>query len=133
MDDITINKTSIIRRCLVRIAEEFQGNADRLTISTVQDSVVLNLLRACEAAIDLAMHQVAVQHLGIPQNSRDAFDLLSANHIISEASAASMKRMVGFRNIAVHDYQRMQVEILEAILTQHLSDFDVYLRELERH
>jgi hypothetical protein len=66
MDDITINKTSIIRRCLVRIAEEFQGNADRLTISTVQDSVVLNLLRACEAAIDLAMHQVAVQHLGIP-------------------------------------------------------------------
>jgi uncharacterized protein YutE (UPF0331/DUF86 family) len=133
MDDITINKTSIIRRCLVRIAEEFQGNADRLTISTVQDSVVLNLLRACEAAIDLAMHQVAVQHLGIPQNSRDAFDLLSANHIISEASAASMKRMVGFRNIAVHDYQRMQIEILEAILTQHLSDFDVYLRELERH
>jgi uncharacterized protein YutE (UPF0331/DUF86 family) len=130
MDDITINKTSIIRRCLVRIAEEFQGNADRLTISTVQDSVVLNLLRACEAAIDLAMHQVAVQHLGIPQNSRDAFDLLSANHIISEASAASMKRMVGFRNIAVHDYQRMQIEILEAILTQHLSDFDVYLREL---
>jgi uncharacterized protein YutE (UPF0331/DUF86 family) len=133
MDDITINKTTIIRRCLVRIAEEFQGNADRLTISTVQDSVVLNLLRACEAAIDLAMHQVAVQHLGIPQNSRDAFDLLSANHIISEASAASMKRMVGFRNIAVHDYQRMQIEILEAILTQHLSDFDVYLRELERH
>jgi uncharacterized protein YutE (UPF0331/DUF86 family) len=41
-----------------------------------------------------------------------------------------MKRMVGFRNIAVHDYQRMQIEILEAILTQHLSDFDVYLREL---
>jgi uncharacterized protein YutE (UPF0331/DUF86 family) len=133
MDDITINKTTIIRRCLVRIAEEFQGNAERLTISTVQDSVVLNLLRACEAAIDLAMHQVAVQHLGIPQNSRDAFDLLSANHIISEASAASMKRMVGFRNIAVHDYQRMQIEILEAILTQHLSDFDVYLRELDRH
>ncbi len=131
MDDITINKSSIIRRCLVRIAEEFQGDADRLSIATVQDSVVLNLLRACEAAIDLAMHQVAVQHLGIPQNSRDAFDLLSARHIISEASAASMKRMVGFRNIAVHDYQRMQIEILEAILTQHLSDFDVYLRELE--
>jgi hypothetical protein len=47
MDDITINKSSIIRRCLVRIAEEFQGDADRLTIATVQDSVVLNLLRAC--------------------------------------------------------------------------------------
>jgi uncharacterized protein YutE (UPF0331/DUF86 family) len=132
MDDITINKTSIIRRCLVRIAEEFQGNPDRLKISTVQDSVILNLLRACEAAIDLAMHQVAVRHLGIPQNSRDAFDLLAACHMISEASAASMKRMVGFRNIAVHDYQKMQIEILEAILTQHLGDFEVYFREFVR-
>jgi len=41
-----------------------------------------------------------------------------------------MKNMVGFRNIAVHDYQRIHTEILNAILSHNLLDFESYLREL---
>ena len=131
MDDITLNKAAIIRRCLQRIKEEFLGDPTRLENFTIQDSVILNLLRACEASIDLAMHQVAVKQMGIPQNSRDAFDLLATNGMISPACAQSMKQMVGFRNIAVHDYQTMQIAIVEAILTRHLVDFEIYLREFD--
>jgi len=130
MDDIAINKAEIIRRCLARIAEEFRDDSSRLKNFTIQDSIILNLLRACEASIDLAMHRVAVGHLGIPQNSRDAFDILSTHGLISQSCAESMKHMVGFRNIAVHDYQRIQTIILNAILTRHLTDFEAYLHEL---
>lgn len=77
MDDIAINKAEIIRRCLARMDEEFRGDLSRLENFTIQDSIILNLLRACEASIDLALHQVAVGHLGIPQSSRDAFQLLA--------------------------------------------------------
>lgn len=59
IDDILINKSAIIRRCLSRISEEFVDDPQRLSDFTVQDSVVLNLLRACEAAIDVAMHIIA--------------------------------------------------------------------------
>ena len=31
--------------------------------------------------------------------------------------------MVGFRNIAVHDYQSLQLPIAVSIITEHLQDF----------
>jgi len=130
MDDIAINKAAIIRRCLLRIDEEFRGDLSRLEDFTVQDSIILNLLRACEACIDLAMHRVAQDRLGIPQTSRDAFEFLATHQIITHPCANAMKNMVGFRNIAIHDYQRLQLEILTSILSKRLSDFESYLKEL---
>jgi hypothetical protein len=47
MDDIAINKAEVIRRCLTRVAEEYRGDASRLENCTTQDSIILNLLRAC--------------------------------------------------------------------------------------
>lgn len=73
-DDVVYNKIAIIERCLQRIHEEYQENQENLRNYTKQDSIILNIQRACEASIDLAMHIVALKGLGIPQNSRDAFD-----------------------------------------------------------
>jgi uncharacterized protein YutE (UPF0331/DUF86 family) len=130
IDDIDLNKAAIIRRCLQRISEEYRDDPGRLDDFTIQDSIVLNILRACEAAIDLAMHRVAQGRLGIPQTSRDAFELLARNAIISQACATAMKHMVGFRNIAVHNYQNIQNPVLHAILEKHLTDFETFLTEL---
>ena len=130
IDDIALNKTAIIRRCLERVEQEYRGDPARLDDFTIQDSVVLNILRACEAAIDLAMHRVAQDRLGIPQSSRDAFDLLFQAGLISTASNTAMKHMVGFRNIAVHSYEKLQRPILEAIVVGHLGDFETFISEL---
>jgi len=57
MDDIILNKAAIIERCIHRIQEEYAGDERNLLENlTKQDSIILNLQRACEAAIDLAMH-----------------------------------------------------------------------------
>lgn len=132
IDDVALNKMAIIRRCLSRIAEEFRGDPSRLDDYTTQDSVVLNLLRACEASIDLAMHHIAMDKLGVPQSSRDAFDLLQQNGLIRVATATAMKNMVGFRNIAVHSYEKLQRPILEAIITRHLMDFEDFISEVSQ-
>ena len=129
-DDISLNKSAIIRRCLKRIADEFQDDRQRLTDFTTQDAIVLNLLRACEAAIDLAMHHVAEHRLGVPQTSRDAFTLLEDAKLISPAIAHSMRNMVGFRNIAVHSYQSLQLPILESSLSSRLDDFEAFISEI---
>src|SRR5690606_34615043 len=65
-----------ILRYIRRIQEEYANDEQNLENCTKQDAIVLNLQRACEASIDLAMHIVAEKELGIPQSSRDAFDLL---------------------------------------------------------
>ena len=130
IDDITINKASVIRRCLARVREEYREDATRLLDFTVQDSIVLNLLRSCEAAIDLAMHLVAVGKLGVPQSSRDAFTILQNGGVLSSGTTSAMKRMIGFRNIAVHDYQAIELPVLSAILKYHLGDFESLLKEI---
>lgn len=129
-DDIHLNKAAIIDRCLERIRDEYQDDPDRLENFTIQDSIVLNLQRACEAAIDLAMHLVALRKLGVPQNSRDAFKLLGEKGLIGEETMRAMQSMVGFRNLAVHNYQQMQLSILRSILERRLDDFTRFVEEL---
>ena len=131
MDDVEINKSATVRRCLERIDEEFQGQFKNLNDFKTEDSIVLNLLRACEAVIDLAMHRIAQGKLGIPQNSRDAFELLLQGGILTPDVALSMKNMVGFRNLAVHNYQKLQRPVLESILMNHLGDFETFLTQIK--
>lgn len=127
---MTLNKALTIERCIKRINEVYDNESTNLNDFTKQDSIILNIQRACEACIDLAMHLVAEKKLGIPQSSRDSFELLNQHKIISEPIAKRMKAMVGFRNIAVHDYQSVNIEILKSIIELHLNDFLEYTNEI---
>lgn len=84
--------------------------------------IVLNLQRACEAVLDLAMYVVSTRKLGLPQNKREAFVLLEENKIIDSAMSKKMQGMVGFRNIAVHDYKEIDEDILKDVIENHLTD-----------
>jgi uncharacterized protein YutE (UPF0331/DUF86 family) len=130
-DDILLNKGQIIRRCLTRVREEYSANPANLSNLTKQDSIVVNIQRACEAAIDLAMHFVAKKNLGIPQTSREAFALLETAGILTEDTAKQMRSMVGFRNIAIHNYQELGIEVLQAVIEKHLDDFIRFLEQCE--
>lgn len=129
-DDVSLNKAATIERCLARIQTVYAGEPANLTSDlTRQESILLNLQRACEAAIDLAMHRVRRGKLGIPQDSRDAFDLLARSGRLDPALADGLKRMVGFRNIAVHAYTRLDLEVVRAILDRHLGDLGRFASE----
>lgn len=128
--DVILNKVAIIERCIRCINEEYQQNPQNLENNTKQDCIILNLQRACEASIYLAMHIVADKRLGLPQDSRDAFSLLEAENIIPAFLSNRMKAMVGFRNIAFHDYQELNLVILQKILDHHLVDFSEYTQTI---
>lgn len=128
LDDVVANKVATIERCIARVREEYRGDPARLESHTIEDSIVLNLQRACEAAIDLAMRLVSLNRLGVPQESRAAFELLESARMLDAERSGRMKRMVGFRNIAVHDYQRLSRPILLAILDERLGDFEAFSR-----
>ena len=123
MNDVILNKTTTIERCVNRIHEVFAGNPDNLKDFTKQDSIILNIQRACEASIDLAMHIVSERKLGVPKASRESFKMLQEASLIDATLAKTLMNMVGFCNIAVHDYQALDLDILEAILDKHIDDF----------
>jgi uncharacterized protein YutE (UPF0331/DUF86 family) len=127
MDDVTFNKAAAIERCLHRVREVYAGDDRNLREDlTRQDSIVLNLQRACEAAIDLAMHVVREHRLGIPQDSREAFDLLVSAGLYPRESGEKLRRMVGFRNVAVHDYQALNLDIVREIIRSHADDLAAF-------
>lgn len=128
MNDVILNKITTIERCVNRIHEVYEGNPENLKDFTKQDSIILNIQRACEASIDLAMHIVSERKLGVPKASREDFKLLQEAHIIDSSLAKTLMNMVGFRNIAVHDYQALKVDILEAILDKHIDDFKQFTK-----
>ncbi|TAJ76983.1 MAG: DUF86 domain-containing protein [Gallionellaceae bacterium] len=123
MNDIVLNKAEIIERALSRVKQTYARHAHDLDQAIdAQDVIVLNLQRACEAAIDLAMHIVRIKGLGLPKDSKSAFDLLSQAGEISTELAGKLKKMVGFRNIAVHDYRELDWEILVSIVQSECDD-----------
>ena len=128
MNDVILNKTTTIERCVKRIQEVYEGNPANLADFTKQDSIILNIQRACEASIDLAMHIVSERKLGVPKASREAFKLLQEAGLIDANLAKTLMNMVGFRNIAVHDYQALELDILEAILEKHIDDFKEFTK-----
>lgn len=131
--DICLEKTRNIQNCLRRIHDMTQGNPDTLDDQTIEDVVVLNLQRAVQSVIDLAAHIVGNEGLGLPDTLRENFDLLSKAKIIPDELGTEMKHMVGFRNIAVHDYQTLNKDVLKSILRTHLSDLEAFYSQILIH
>ena len=123
---VIINKSIIVENCLSRINEEYENNINNLNDYTKQDSIVLNLQRACEACLDMAMYVVSTRKLGVPQVKREAFELLYKNNLIDKEMYINMKNMVGFRNIAIHDYKNIDDEVLIDILDNHLEELSAF-------
>ena len=131
--DIVFAKVGIIQRCLRRIKDTTAFDPACLDNLDKQDVFALNLQRAIQAALDLAAHVVASEGLGMPQELKEHFTILERSGIVSSVLADQMKKMVGFRNIAVHEYQELDVAVLKSILTKNLKDLEDFYTAVISH
>lgn len=77
-DDVLLNKAATIERGVARAREEYARDPASFALdSTRQDAAILNVLRACEAALDMGQHLVRKHQLDLPQCARDVFELLA--------------------------------------------------------
>lgn len=120
-DDVLPRKAASIERCLRRIREEYllapeMGNFSHL------DAMILNIERACQTAIDMAYRWIALHRLGLPSSNAEAFDLLKDADVLDAPLAERMKAMAGFRNLAVHEYTRIDLDVIRYIATEGYRD-----------
>jgi len=133
MNDSILNKLATIDRCLKRIREVYDLAKEQFdTDYTSQDSIILNLQRACEASIDVANILNKQHDSGIPQSSRDSFELLKKAGLISAPMALSLQKMVGLRNVAVHDYQALNLEIVKHVVEHRLAEFEGFVDTVKK-
>lgn len=127
---VIINKFDSIERCIKRINEEYENNPKNLENYRRMDAIVLNLQRACEITTDIAMYVISTRKLGTPQTKKEAFELLEQNNLISSEICKNMKGMIGFRNIAIHDYKQIDEGILRDVIENHLNDLIEFARQM---
>lgn len=124
MNDVVLNKKESIERCIRQIRNYYQlpSEFDFVEDHLKQDAIAINMQRACEQAIDLANHLVRIRKLGIPKDSRDSFHLLIEHQIIPESLGDHLIKMIGFRNVLVHQYQQLDLGLMVDVIENHLDD-----------
>lgn len=130
MERVILTKIESIERCVQRIDEIYGGDIERLNDYLYQDAIVLNIQRACQQSIDLSMYLCSKLAFGIPKSSRDSFILLKENNVITEDMSKLMEKMVGFRNVVIHEYQEVELEIIKFIVEKGREDFLKYTNEV---
>ena len=123
IDDILQEKAGSIERCIVRVRAKYVGHEAELEHDLdLQDIIVLNLQRACQTAIDMGMRKGRLRRLGLPKDSAEIFAILQAAGLLKKELATSLRRMVGFRNIAVHEYRKLDLDKVRYIIEHRLDD-----------
>ena len=128
--EVVTGKIAVIERCLDRIAEVHGARRADLLPADVEDITLHNLQKAVQAAIDLANHVVTAEDYGPPDSQAAVFTLLEKRGIIDPQLAGHLRKMVGFRNIAVHEYETVDPVIVAAIVQLHLGDLRAFGRRI---
>ncbi len=123
MNDIIVNKIQSIQRCVKRAREEYKAAGKNFREDdTRQDAAILNVVRACEQAIDLANHIIRMLKAGIPNESKEAFSRIAEGGVITPELSGKLEKMTGFRNIIVHSYQDTDINIVISVIEKDMSD-----------
>lgn len=128
--DVILAKISIVRNCLQSVVRATGQDPSTLDDQFVQDVFVLNLERATQACIDMANQLIASNGWMMPSSYRQAFTIIGSHKVIMPATVDKMQKMAGFRNIAIHDYQQLDLNILKSILSKNLGDLEEFCREV---
>ncbi|NLJ26495.1 MAG: DUF86 domain-containing protein [Deltaproteobacteria bacterium] len=111
------------RRHAARIVEKRQVDLPAfLKDLDRQESILFNFQMAIQNCIDIAAHVVAEEKLGIAGSTNELFYLLEENGIIPPVLAERMVQAVGFRNLIVHEYGRVNLEIVYRAARENLDD-----------
>lgn len=130
--DVVLNKKESIERCVKQIRFYYAMPSDEPFEEDFmkQDAIAANLQRAAEQAIDLANHVIKKSKLGLPKESKESFEILAAERVITRELAGKLKGMVGFRNILVHEYQEFDVGIMKDVIERHLDDLIAFTNDV---
>jgi uncharacterized protein YutE (UPF0331/DUF86 family) len=127
--EVIEQKLESLRRCVRRIEAKCPADAETLAADIdLQDIISLNLSRAVQISVDIGAHLIAGMEVAPPDTMGQTFDLLAQEGVLNKDLASSLKKAVGFRNIAVHNYESINWGMVHSIVKYHLADFSEFAR-----
>lgn len=131
---VVLNKIAQIHQRLSRLKNKKDISIETLRndIDT-QDIVLHNLQLAIQGCVDIGSHIIADEGWGVAGSFSEIFYILQEKGALSPDLADRMAAMVGFRNLLVHEYETIRMDIVYDILQTHLSDIEEFLLAIIDH
>jgi uncharacterized protein YutE (UPF0331/DUF86 family) len=122
--EVVQQKLESLRPCLQRLEDKCPSSPEILAADLdLQDIIALNLSRAVQISVDIGAHLITGMNVPPPGTMGQTFDILAKEGFLNNEVATNLKKAVGFRNIAVHNYERINWLIVHSIVKYHLNDF----------
>jgi uncharacterized protein YutE (UPF0331/DUF86 family) len=99
----------------------------------IQRIVERTLQILIELCIDIANHLISDKGMRLPTGYADTFKVLAENRIISKNLFKTMEKMAKFRNVVVHQYEKIEPLIVVSILHKNLDDFEKYKKAIVKY
>jgi uncharacterized protein YutE (UPF0331/DUF86 family) len=126
--DLILAKAGSVKRHIDRIKAKsdtdvatFMRDLDR------QESIAFNMHLAIQNCMDIAAHIISDEGLGLPGSAGEMFFILQENGFLSADLADRMVKAVGFRNLLVHEYQKIDLQRLHKAAEKNVDDLIEYL------
>ena len=126
--DLILAKAGSVKRHIDRIKAKsdtdmatFMRDLDR------QESIAFNMHLAIQNCMDIAAHIISDEGLGVPGSAGEMFFILQENGFLSADLADRMVKAVGFRNLLVHEYQKIDLQRLHKAADNNVDDLIEYL------
>ncbi len=117
---------SNLRRHAGRSAQELRTDAD------LRWTVERGLQLCAQNALDIATHLAAASGLDSPDYAT-AIDRLAELAVLSPEFASRLRPIAGFRNVLVHGYLQVDLNVLERVLREKLTDLEEFAVRVEAH
>jgi len=133
MNSIVISsKVESLRRCLDRITSKKPDTLDQLLEDIdMQDILALNLERSIQLCVDIANHILSTLDDSPAMSMAESFERLAEKEIISHELAANLRRAVGFRNLSVHAYDKIDWNLVWTNFESDLNDLVQFVEIIE--
>ena len=127
------NKLDNLLRCISRIEDKTPSDKSELNSSLdLQDILSINIERAVQACVDIAAIVISDSNYPYPSTMGEAFEILEKMKVIDGYLKIKLQNAVGFRNILVHDYTKVNWDIVWSIVTKNISDFKKFVKAIEK-
>ena len=133
MNSVVIaSKLESLRRCLDRITSKKPKTLDQLLEDIdMQDILALNLERSIQLCVDIANHILSNLDDSPAMSMAESFERLSEKEIISKNLAKNLRRAVGFRNLSVHAYDKIDWNLVWTNFESDLGDLVNFVEIIE--
>jgi uncharacterized protein YutE (UPF0331/DUF86 family) len=121
---------------LIKQAEKYQKMVNRkrfLTDEMARDAICRVLQQTIEAILTIGEMVITQNNFTKPETNEDIFEILATSKVISNKLSSELRGVGGFRNVLVHNYISLDLNLAYDYLEKGVPVFKNYAKNIAKY